>query len=97
MKTSKKCTCKWCTKYSPLYQKIKFLLQDNREEVKLLNNMMDDFMSVEFDSIFWKDKYYGTGPCDESEDIQRHIEQEEFRKKLWELIEIKELEIIERL
>ena len=79
--TETNCTCKWCAKYSPLCEKIDFLLQDNKEEQRLFNNMMDDFMSAEFDAIFWKDKYYGTWPCDKSEDIQKHIEILQERKK----------------
>ena len=82
MKKSKtNCTCKWCAKYSPLCEKIAFLLQDNPEEKELFERILDDLALAETDAIFWKDKYYGTWPRDSAEDIQKHIEILQERKK----------------
>lgn len=88
MNTEAKCTCKWCQKFSPLCEKISFLL-DDEDEKKLFDELIGNLMNAETDAVYWKEKYYGTWPSDGIEEIQRHIKRLTNR--------IKELEIIEEL
>lgn len=76
-----KCTCEWCMIRVPLCEKIRFLLQDNKEELKAFDDMINDLMVSETDAVYWKDKYYGTWPGDTAENIQHHIEKLQARKK----------------
>lgn len=72
MNMEAKCTCKWCQKFSPLCEKISFLLDDESEK-KLFDEMIGDLMNAETDAVYWKEKYYGTWPSDTVQDIQVHI------------------------
>ncbi len=78
---NRKCTCDWCSIRSPLCEKIRFLLQDNKEEQKAFDDMINDLMVSETDAVYWKDKYYGTWPGDTMEDIQHRIERLQARIK----------------
>lgn len=82
------CLCEWCQKFSPLCQKILFLL-DYEDDKKVFDEMISNLMMAETDAVYWKEKYYGTWPSDGIKEIQRHIDHLTNR--------IKELEIIEEL
>lgn len=58
MNIEAKCTCEWCQKFSPLYEKISFLLDDESEK-KLFDEMIGNLMNAETDAVYWKEKYYG--------------------------------------
>jgi len=81
----KDCSCEWCNIRSPLCEKISFLLQDNKEEQKAFDDIINDLMIAETDAVYWKDKYYGTWPSDTAEDIQNHIERLQARKQQLEI------------
>ena len=68
-----KCTCDWCSIRSPLCEKIRFLLQDNKEEQKAFDDMINDLMMSETDAVYWKDKFFGTWPSDGIKEIEHHI------------------------
>jgi hypothetical protein len=68
-----KCTCNWCQKFSPLCEKILFLL-DNEDEKKLFDKMIGNMMHAETDAVYWKEKYYGRWPSDGIDEILHHID-----------------------
>jgi hypothetical protein len=68
-----KCTCNWCQKFSPLCEKILFLL-DNEDEKKLFDEMISNLMNAETNAVYWKEKYYGTWPSDGIDEILHHID-----------------------
>lgn len=71
------CKCKWCTKFSPLCTKISELL--NEEDKETFDELIGLYITAEEDSVYWKDKFYGTWPSDTVESIQRHIERLQVR------------------
>lgn len=73
MNIEAKCTCKWCQKFSPLCEKISFLLDDESEK-KLFDELIGDLMNAETDAVYWKEKYYGRWPSDGIDEILLHID-----------------------
>lgn len=73
MTEKQKCDCEWCKIYSPLCEKILFLLQDNEQEIASFKRMIDNLMAAETDAVYWKEKFFGTWPSDGIKEIEHHI------------------------
>lgn len=68
-----KCTCEWCVKTSPLFNKISSLLTDENEK-NHFEKIINDLMHAETDAVYWKEKYYGRWPSDGIDEILHHID-----------------------